>query len=934
MSSKECYGTFPNGRFVIYAHTMFPVLVFERKILSIFNDCSQAIWVGQNLLDGKSSNRLDLNDILDHEIVLFCGAGISIHSGLPSADNLKENILQAIGMNENNRKSVLDRKIPFEAFMQTVGDFINLNEFFKIFTLAEPNFAHAFIAKLFKAGKLKVIITTNFDDCIEKALESDGLKRNYDFHVLYKEEDFDRFQDYTNLGKITLVKIHGDAHFPDSVRTTLRQVASKQFSKSREYVLNSIFTTGPHQNVLFLGYSCSDIFDINPAIENITQPTKGVIFVEHSKTQSTLLEDINARKDIFSHFKGLRIFTNTDNLVSDWLSRLEAEKINFNDPIKNDWKKEINNFYKNTSIVDPTIGYTLCGEFMHQVGELRLAISYHSKSLNLAKSRKLWYNVARSYALLGNCYSKLGDSKKATQFHMDALKLAVVNKDSNKIITCRTNLASDYFNMGDYKKGYELILENIDLARGINNETSLAISLGMMGNYYSYISDPKRAISYHEQALMLSEKIGELKLMIDSYGNLAGSYKLHGDLAKAIDTYKKALSLSEKIGDESQSEMCISSIGSCLRMQGKFLEAMNWSNRALEIARKTSQKKEIGYCLKEIAGCKANIGLHKDALRNYGDALKIFREIRDKDNVARTLGDIGVFYLERGVTDLSLNHLTQSLQIAKKTGSNDTIAWALTSIGNCYMALKQIDSALNHYREALGLSKKVGDLRQEAQVHRGISSYYFDKKEYDKSNREATEFIDISMRLANSISAINMYYEMWQRFSIIGRTSEALEYYQKAEDLCQSIEDENILLRFKIHKINFLIEQRKFSQAFVFMDEVLHLLDKISDYEVRGAGLITVARLYLSTHDFKECVLYSERALDELNKGESPINIMKAHINAGFCYKGMSETDKAFGHYREALIIAERLSDSQNIDNLKKEMGEILTAIHTKNSLS
>jgi hypothetical protein len=49
-----------------------------------------------------------------------------------------------------------------------------------------PNTNHRWLAKLVRAGKLKTIYTTNFDQLIENALLIEGLepKRDYDSRLL------------------------------------------------------------------------------------------------------------------------------------------------------------------------------------------------------------------------------------------------------------------------------------------------------------------------------------------------------------------------------------------------------------------------------------------------------------------------------------------------------------------------------------------------------------------------------------------------------------------------------------------------------------------------------------------------------------------------------------------------------------------------------
>jgi NAD-dependent SIR2 family protein deacetylase len=58
-----------------------------------------------------------------------------------------------------------------------------------VFDLGKPNTNHVLLAKLARAKYLKTICTTNFDQLIEKALQSERLVKGKDFQVFYKEDD-------------------------------------------------------------------------------------------------------------------------------------------------------------------------------------------------------------------------------------------------------------------------------------------------------------------------------------------------------------------------------------------------------------------------------------------------------------------------------------------------------------------------------------------------------------------------------------------------------------------------------------------------------------------------------------------------------------------------------------------------------------------------
>lgn len=145
---------------------------------------------------------VDIRKIIDEiihgieigETVIFCGAGISRNSGLPVVKQIVPYILEKFELPPNDINLILDKddypKIPFESFIETLQEHSKIDELYNIYDHGEPNTNHILLAKLIKAGKVKTILTTNFDKLIEKALELNALKEGKDFDVIYKEQDF------------------------------------------------------------------------------------------------------------------------------------------------------------------------------------------------------------------------------------------------------------------------------------------------------------------------------------------------------------------------------------------------------------------------------------------------------------------------------------------------------------------------------------------------------------------------------------------------------------------------------------------------------------------------------------------------------------------------------------------------------------------------
>jgi NAD-dependent SIR2 family protein deacetylase len=195
--------------------------------------------------------------LIENKFVLFCGAGVSFNSGMPLANELKQQILEKLPIDKEYIDEILKSTFPFEALMETISENTDISKILDIFEDGKPNTNHILIAKLVKNGFLKTIYTTNFDLHIENAFKNEGLKSKEDFEVYYDEELFSQIDiEKMDDKKIRLFKIHGSIDNRASIRTTLKAVASKILSEKRRDLIKYIFLSGNHKKVLIIGYSC------------------------------------------------------------------------------------------------------------------------------------------------------------------------------------------------------------------------------------------------------------------------------------------------------------------------------------------------------------------------------------------------------------------------------------------------------------------------------------------------------------------------------------------------------------------------------------------------------------------------------------------------------------------------------------------------------
>ncbi len=197
--------------------------------------------------------------IQDKAAFLFCGAGISISapSSSPSWWDLMSNVLDLTFKAVPREHLKIARKLRTsdasrspEEVMETYY-FVLQKQLFSLFEIlneGEPNGNHRIIAKMAKEGKLRSIMTTNFDEFIERALDEERIP----YKVICTSIEFQEYLDNGYKGFVVL-KIHGTVSRPDTIVAVANHYKSgKGFGGVKSTVTQFFVKNYP---TIFLGYS-------------------------------------------------------------------------------------------------------------------------------------------------------------------------------------------------------------------------------------------------------------------------------------------------------------------------------------------------------------------------------------------------------------------------------------------------------------------------------------------------------------------------------------------------------------------------------------------------------------------------------------------------------------------------------------------------------
>lgn len=188
----------------------------------------------------------ELESIVEHKPVLWVGAGLSVAAGYPSLDQ----VLSAL-------RAAADVDLPAGEFTQVVDAFFTamgagelgdvLQRLFQ--RPHEPTSTHRAIARLAAAGRFSAIITTNYDDLLERALAAEGVKvvlEVLEHNAAVREQD----------GALRLMKIHGS--YTDWASVILSGRSYATFEARYGFLRAQLDVLLQQQPLIFVGCSLQD----------------------------------------------------------------------------------------------------------------------------------------------------------------------------------------------------------------------------------------------------------------------------------------------------------------------------------------------------------------------------------------------------------------------------------------------------------------------------------------------------------------------------------------------------------------------------------------------------------------------------------------------------------------------------------------------------
>lgn len=229
-------------------------------------------------------------DTNPRDFCLFLGAGASVSSGARTGAAIAYEICKELYQIEQglilDLSNARDKQKLEEWFkdeisfpnilMKFAGDKSRRDIIKKHIESQKLSIGYEKLAYLIMNGFFRAAFTTNFENLIEKALQSTGLMLNSDFEVLIVGKDKEEviksrlYDILRNKNKLFLIlKLHGDINYP----VTLKLI-KKETQKFPKKIMNMLKACFSKYGIIFVGYGGNDpdVIEILNQIENLDYP--------------------------------------------------------------------------------------------------------------------------------------------------------------------------------------------------------------------------------------------------------------------------------------------------------------------------------------------------------------------------------------------------------------------------------------------------------------------------------------------------------------------------------------------------------------------------------------------------------------------------------------------------------------------------------------
>lgn len=339
----------------------------------------------------------------------------------------------------------------------------------------------------------------------------------------------------------------------------------------------------------------------------------------------------------------------------EWLDRLEAEQINFQNIIETDLAKKNNDYILTLHLCTALWRFWLARGYIYESRQWVEAALLKSDPKTWAdqpdSEAELLELRAKAFNVAGIMARDESDFERAKLLLEESLFLQRQLANKAGIATTLNTLGSVIGYLGDNEQANVYLQESLELRRNLDDKRGIAVSLTNLGAVAGRQGNSIEARQYFEEALELFRQQGDKRNLALLLKNLANFWLVEKSFEKATILIEESQAIHQELGDKEGIALSLKLLADITKAQGKVEQALILYKESLIELNSIKISRDIAFCVEGLASTLVQLNKFEEAASLFGTA-EAFRENTNQPMPSSEMED----YLKE------INQLRQQMQ--------------------------------------------------------------------------------------------------------------------------------------------------------------------------------------------------------------------------------------------------------------------------------
>ena len=276
--------------------------------------------------------------------------------------------------------------------------------------------------------------------------------------------------------------------------------------------------------------------------------------------------------------------------------------------------------------------------------------------------------------------------------------------------------------------------------------------------------------------------------------------------------------------------------------------------------------------------------------------------------------NIGIAYRIKGIPEKAIEFHDKSLNISKINNDLQGISASYSNIGNIYGQMGDAQKAIEYHKKSLAADELLGDQAGIAAScgNIGVNLYMF-QGDYI----QALDYFFRAEAICNKLADKNMLAEVWENIAnIYGKqrnTEFELKYYDKSLKLAQKLNNQNLVASVLYNSAEAYTNKSNYRQALANYFSVLEIVKKTGNQLIIPSTLASIGMVYYKQKNYNESLSYFEKSLVLAENLENEGDKTYALQGLALAYFKLNKIEKALEYAKKGLSLAYAIEDTELI---------------------